>query len=191
MIWHQQEVKAVLAELMFHRRPSSPEEAGNRLAKFGRNVLVEKGTPLLVGVCRSVPGFHDPRPDRGGRGFGLLGEAADAIAILIIVLLNAAIGVTQEYRRKGHGGPQQMAAPSRGSFGMKDRFHRWRRRLSRDPGVAGRGVIVPADMRLTEAAVLKVEEAALTGESVPVEKNTSGAARGDASGRPLSPRAPS
>jgi Ca2+-transporting ATPase len=175
MIWHQQEVKAVLAELDVPIDGLRSEEAGNRLAKFGPNELVEKGK-------RSLPAmFVDQFRDfmilvliAAAVVSGLLGEAADAIAILFIVLLNAAIGVTQEYRaEKAMEALKQMAAPVV--------------RVLRDGKIASiagseivpgdlvlldAGVIVPADMRLTEAAVLKVEEAALTGESVPVDKHT-------------------
>jgi Ca2+-transporting ATPase len=103
-----------------------------------------------------------------------VGEAADTVAILVIVVLNAAIGFVQEYRaEKAMEALKQMAAPA--ARVLRDG------KVSAIPGaeiVPGdlvlleAGAIVPADMRLVEAVQLKVEEAALTGESVPVEKHT-------------------
>ena len=175
MIWHQEDVKAVLAELDVPNDGLRSEEAGNRLAKFGRNELVEKGRRSLAAMI--IDQFRDFMIlilIAAAVVSGFLGELADTIAILFIVLLNAVIGVVQEYRaEKAMEALKQMAAPVA--------------RVLRDGevvSIAGSeivpgdlvlleaGAIVPADMRLTEAAVLRVEEAALTGESVPVEKHT-------------------
>ncbi|MHB1452222.1 MAG: cation-translocating P-type ATPase [Coriobacteriia bacterium] len=105
---------------------------------------------------------------------GILGEAADTIAILVIVILNAVIGVVQEFRaERAMEALREMAAETAA--------------VRRD-GVASdvpaadltvgdivlldAGRIVPADVRLIESAGLRVAEAALTGESLPVEKYT-------------------
>lgn len=106
---------------------------------------------------------------------GLIGELADTIAIVVIVLLNGVIGFVQEYRaEQAVTALRMMAAP-----------HATARRggqvltLSASQLVPGdivlleAGNVVPADLRLVEAVQLKVEEAALTGESVPVEKRLS------------------
>ncbi|HOX00230.1 MAG TPA: HAD-IC family P-type ATPase, partial [Deltaproteobacteria bacterium] len=175
MIWHQQEVKAVLAELDVPIDGLRSEEAGNRLAKFGRNELTEKSkrSPLAMFVDQ-FRDFMILVLMAAAVVSGFVGEAADTAAILVIVILNAVIGFVQEYRaEKAMEALKQMAAPAA--------------RVLRDgkvmaiPGseiVPGdlvlleAGVIIPADMRLVEAVQLKVEEAALTGESVPVEKHT-------------------
>ncbi len=175
MIWHQQEVKAVLAELDVPIDGLRSEEAGNRLAQFGRNELVEKGKRSLTAmILDQFRDFMILILIAAAVVSGFLGEVADTIAILFIVLLNAVIGVVQEYRaEKAMEALKEMAAPAA--------------RVLRDgkvTSIAGSeivpgdlvlleaGGIVPADMRLIEAAVLKIEEAALTGESVPVEKHT-------------------
>ena len=175
MLWHQQEVKAVLAELDVPIDGLRSEEAGNRLAKFGRNELTEKSkrSPLAMFVDQ-FRDFMILVLMAAAVVSGFVGEAADTAAILVIVILNAVIGFVQEYRaEKAMEALKQMAAPAA--------------RVLRDgkvmaiPGseiVPGdlvlleAGVIIPADMRLVEAVQLKVEEAALTGESVPVEKHT-------------------
>ncbi len=105
---------------------------------------------------------------------GVIGDAADAAAILVIVLLNGILGFVQEYRaEKAMAALRRLAAASA--------------RVVRDgrvtdvpaaelvPGdvvLLEAGNVVPADLRLVEAAALRIEEAALTGESVPIEKTT-------------------
>src|SRR5512139_4191049 len=175
MNWHQKELKAVLAELDVSVDGLSSDEAGRRLAKYGRNELAEKGKrSLLAMVIDQFRDFMILILIAAAVVSGFLGELVDTIPILVIVLLNAVIGVFQEYRaEKAMEALKQMAAPVA--------------RVLRDGGVSSipgseivpgdlvlleAGGIVPADMRLTEAAVLKIEEAALTGESVPVEKHT-------------------
>ncbi|MFN8378874.1 MAG: cation-translocating P-type ATPase [Anaerolineae bacterium] len=104
----------------------------------------------------------------------LLGKTTELIAILAIVVLNAALGVAQEYRaEKAMAALKKMSAP-------QVRVRRGGRVLDIDPAqlVPGdivlleAGSIIPADARLIEAANLKVQEASLTGESEPVEKDT-------------------
>src|SRR5512136_291664 len=175
MDWHQKELKAVLAELEVPIDGLSSEEAGRRLAKYGRNELVEKGKrSLLAMIIDQFRDFMIVILIAAAVVSGFLGELVDTIAILVIVLLNAVIGVVQEYRaEKAMEALKQMAAPV--ARVLRDGS------VSSIPGseiVPGdlvlleAGGIVPADMRLTETAVLKIEEAALTGESVPVEKHT-------------------
>ncbi|HQL91360.1 MAG TPA: calcium-translocating P-type ATPase, PMCA-type [Syntrophales bacterium] len=175
MIWHQQDIKAVLAELDVPIDGLRSEEAGNRLAKYGRNELVEKGkrSPAAM-IVDQFRDFMIIVLIAAAVVSGFLGEVADTVAILCIVLLNAVIGVVQEYRaEKAMEALKEMAAPM--VRVLRDG------KVSAVPGaeiVPGdlvlleAGAIVPADMRLVEAVQLRVEEAALTGESVPVEKHT-------------------
>jgi Ca2+-transporting ATPase len=175
MNWHQKEVKTVLAELEVPVDGLSSDEAAVRLAKYGRNELEEKGrrSPLAM-LLDQFRDFMILVLMAAAVVSGFVGDLADTIAILVIVILNAVIGFVQEYRaEKAMKALKQMAAPAA-------RVHR-DGSVSTVPGseiVPGdlvlleAGGIVPADMRLTEAVRLKVEEAALTGESVPVEKHT-------------------
>lgn len=103
-----------------------------------------------------------------------LGDVKDVVVIMAIVLLNAALGISQEYRAE-----QALAALG----ALQVPLVRVRRRgevqqISAEELVPGDIVLlqegdrIPADGRLVESVNLQVEEAALTGESVPVEKQT-------------------
>ncbi|SEA25950.1 Ca2+-transporting ATPase [Desulfuromusa kysingii] len=103
---------------------------------------------------------------------GVIGEFKDTFVILIIVILNSLIGFIQEYRaEKALAALKQLAAP----------FATVRRegqilQVPADELVPGdvlfleTGAIIPADVRLNEVHSLKVDESALTGESVAIEK---------------------
>jgi Ca2+-transporting ATPase len=103
---------------------------------------------------------------------GMLGDIVDTAVILVIVVLNAVIGFVQEYRaERAMAALRQLAAP----HARVVRDGRSRRIPAGElvPGdlvLLDAGDIVPADLRLIECAALKTQEAALTGESVPVEK---------------------
>jgi Ca2+-transporting ATPase len=107
---------------------------------------------------------------------GLIGEALDAIAILIIVVLNAIIGFIQEYRaERALQALQQLTAPH-----VQVLREGRRARVAETELVPGdlvlleAGNVVPADLRVIDTAGLTVDEAALTGESLPVVKETGG-----------------
>ena len=103
---------------------------------------------------------------------GIIGEATDTIAIVVIVLLNAVIGVFQEYRaERAMAALRRMSAPQ-----ASVRREGETRQLPAHQIVPGdvvlleAGNVVPADLRLVEAARFATQEAALTGESHAVEK---------------------
>ena len=105
---------------------------------------------------------------------GLIGDAVDTIAILVIVILNAVIGAVQEYRaERAMAALKAMAAPL-AQVVRDGRVHE----LSATELVPGdlvlleAGNVVPADLRLVESASLDVNESLLTGESQGVSKHT-------------------
>ena len=175
MHWHQKTVEDVIEELNTSLKGISSEEAQKRLLEYGPNELKEKKkkTPLMM--------FLDQFRDfmilvliAAALISGFIGELSDTIAIIVIVVLNAVVGFIQEYRaEKAMAALKKMAAPS--ATVMRNSMPETIPASELVPGdivMLEAGKIVPADMRLIEAAHFKVEEAALTGESVPVEKNT-------------------
>ena len=104
-----------------------------------------------------------------------LGEAVDSIAILIIVLLNAVLGIVQETKaEKALAALKQMSAPNSKVLRNGILISIPARELvPGDVVLVEAGDRIPADLRILETFSLKVEEASLTGESVPVEKTAS------------------
>jgi len=103
-----------------------------------------------------------------------LGHEIEAIAIAIIVLLAVLLGFIQEYRaEQAIEALRKMAAPTASALrdGQETNIPA-RELVPGDVIVLRAGDKIPADARLIEAVNLQIEEAALTGESVPVEKNT-------------------
>ncbi|MDH3440054.1 MAG: HAD-IC family P-type ATPase, partial [Gammaproteobacteria bacterium] len=104
---------------------------------------------------------------------GVLGDVIDTIAIIVIVVLNATVGVIQEYRaQRAVAALREMSAP----LARVVRDGATLQIAARDvvPGdvlLLEAGDVVPADIRLLQATDLAVDESALTGESVPVAKH--------------------
>lgn len=117
---------------------------------------------LIAAVISGVVGYMS------GEGF------TDAIIILVIVILNACIGTAQEVKaEKSLEALEKMSAPySKVLRGGQVETIPSREIVKGDVVVIETGDLIPADMRLIEAVNLKIEEAALTGESVPETKHT-------------------
>jgi Ca2+-transporting ATPase len=104
---------------------------------------------------------------------GFLGDIVDTIAILIIVLLNAAVGVFQEYRaERAVAALREMSAPlARVIRDGSEQEIPTRDLVPGDIILLAAGDVVPADIRLLNVIDLGVDESAMTGESVPVSKD--------------------
>src|SRR5690606_18499640 len=103
---------------------------------------------------------------------GIIGDTTDTIVILAIVILNAVVGIIQEWRaEKAIEALQQMAATSaRVIRGGQDIEIPSTSLVPGDVVVLDAGNVVPADLRIIESHSLKLDESSLTGESVDVDK---------------------
>jgi len=150
------------------------QEAQERLREFGANELTE----------RPRPGFFALLWDQFNNYLVIilviaalvslaLGEYVDSIAIMFIVVLNAVVGVIQESKaEQALAALKKMSAPN--AQVIRDGHQvtvPGREIVAGDIVLLEAGNYVPADLRLVESINLKIEEASLTGESVPVEKN--------------------
>ncbi len=149
------------AQALERRQTFGPNELVERGAKSPWAILFEQFTAFLVVVLILAAVIS-----------AFLGEWKDAVAIVFIVVLNALMGLIQEYRaEKAIAALKRMARP-------RVRVRRGGRLIdvSASELVPGdllpleAGMHVPADGRILEAAGLQIAEAALTGESVPVDK---------------------
>ncbi len=173
MHWHCCDTVEVARQLETSVQGLTTSEAARRLETYGPNALREaEKRPLLFLFLDQFKDFMIVVLIAAALISGLLGEVKDTLAIVVIVLLNAVIGFVQEYRaEKAMAALKRMAVPT--ATVLRDGDLATVPAVDLVPGdvaVLEAGQIVPADMRLLEAALLSVEEAALTGESVPVLK---------------------
>lgn len=172
--FHTMDAEEVLKYLDSRSDGLTEQEAGERLSRFGPNELKEgkKKTMfimfleqfknvmvivlLIAAVVSAVVGH----------------EMTDAAIILVVVLLNAVLGVVQESKaEKALAALKKMSTPFvKVKRAGNTRQIKTEELVPGDIALIEAGDIIPADMRLLESASLKIEEAALTGESVPVEK---------------------
>ena len=171
--WHTLTKEKTLNTLDSTARGLSDSEAEGRLKKHGPNRLEEKGrkspfkmlfqqfteTMVLILIAAAVLSFF-------------LGKTTEGIAIMAIVLLFGFLGFFQEYRAE-----QAMAALNRMVVPMvRVRRNGATKEISAKNMVPGdilefeAGNVIPADLRILESFNLKIQEAALTGESEPVDK---------------------
>jgi P-type Ca2+ transporter type 2C len=175
-LWHMMSTAQALAEMKSSLSGITPEEAEVRLQRFGPNELVEKkGKTALRMLLDQFSDFLILILIAAALISGFIGEATDTIAIVVIVILNAALGFSQEYKaEKAMAALKRMAAAHATVIrGGEQSVIPASALVPGDVAVLEAGNILPADMRIIEAAYLKVEEAALTGESIPVEKQAS------------------
>ncbi|SDK02916.1 cation-transporting P-type ATPase [Aliiruegeria lutimaris] len=174
-LFHTSATDDVLAILRTTASGLESAEAARRLARDGPNRLPEP--PRRPAILRFVAQFHSVLIYVliGAAGVtAVLQHWVDTGVILAVVLVNAVIGYVQE------GRAENAMDAIRGMLALRSAVLRDGRRMTVDaaelvPGdivLVRAGDRVPADLRLTEARSLRVEEAILTGESVPVDKGT-------------------
>ena len=174
-MWFSKSPEEIIHELSVNPATGlSTAEAQGRLEKYGQNRL--KGKPKKNVFERFFAQLQDVLIYvlLGAAVITIaVGEGIDAIIILMVVFLNATIGVIQESKaEKAIEALEKMTTPR--SLVRRDGEVR---EINSEDVVVGDIVIldagryVPADLRLIESANLQIEESALTGESVPTEKN--------------------
>ena len=172
--WHTLTSESVAARLNVDPTQGlSADEVAQCLAQYGPNEIIEqrRRSPLAMLVSQFTD-FMILVLIAAAIVAGIVGEPQDSIAIVVILLLNAVIGFIQEYRaERAVAALQRLAAAS----ARVRRDGQWEsitgaQLVPGDVVALEAGNVVPADLRLIEVAQLKVEEAALTGESQPVEK---------------------
>ncbi len=176
-MWFSKSPNEVLQELGVNQSVGlSEKEAKVRLEKYGMNKLKGKAKKSIISL------FLSQLKDMliyvllaAAIITLIIGEIADSVIILLVIILNAVIGVVQEYKaEKAVEALQKMTTPR--SVVRRDGVIKEINSEEIVPGdiiILDAGRYVPADLRLLESANLQIEESALTGESVPTTKNAS------------------
>ncbi|MCY7420143.1 MAG: cation-translocating P-type ATPase [Chitinophagaceae bacterium] len=174
MNWHLLNQQELLEKL--GAKPDGLQQvvAEEKLQTHGPNELVrEKKKPLWLKFLKQFQDFMIVVLMIAAVISGIMGDVTDTVIILIIVILNAVIGFVQEYRaEKAVEALRSMAAPN--ATVMREGNIKTIPAQELVPGdkvLLEAGQIVPADIRLLQVHSLKMQEAALTGESNDVEKN--------------------
>ncbi|MFH1635462.1 MAG: cation-translocating P-type ATPase [Chloroflexota bacterium] len=172
--WHALQVDETLEQLAVSPQNGlTSDDAARRLETYGPNQLDEAPpTTFWQMLWEQFNNFVVILLIVAAIVSALLGDWVEAAAIMIIVILNAALGVIQERRaEEALAALREMAAPEANVLRNGRRISIPARELV--PGdivFLEAGNYIPADLRLIEAVNLRIDEAALTGESVPVQK---------------------
>lgn len=154
----------------------SSQEAAKRLEELGPNEIQEgeHSTTLQKFIAQFKDFMIIVLMVAAVISWFVSGDVSDAVVIMIVVILNAFMGVFQENKaEEAIDALQQMASPE--AQVRRDGKIQVMKSTDIVPGdvvLLEAGDVVPADMRLVETNSLQVEEAALTGESVASEKDT-------------------
>lgn len=177
MDWYQKRNEDVLQELSTSQESGlSSKEAKERLEKFGFNELKEEDKKsFLVKIIAQFSDFLIIILMAAAAVSVFVGEIKDAVVIMAIVIVNSLLGIYQEGKaEKALDALKKMTSPT--AKVIRDA------RAEEIPSsnlvvgdivILEAGDIIPADLRLIESSNLKIEEASLTGESVPTEKDSS------------------
>jgi len=173
--WYNSDINTVAKELQVDpAKGLSTQEAQQRIAKYGYNELKEKEKETIFQkVLNQLKDFLTIILIIASIVSIGVGEVADSIVIIAIVIVNAFLGVMQEGKaEKALEALQKMSAPNAKVLrNGKVEIVPSKNLVPGDVVVFEAGDVIPADLRLIESANLKIEEASLTGESVPTEKD--------------------
>ncbi|GMQ24573.1 cation-translocating P-type ATPase [Algoriphagus sp. oki45] len=173
--FYQKNTTELFSELKSQNLGLSSSESQKRLEEFGPNALQEKKKkPAWLLFLGQFKDFMILILAAAAIISGIVGDLTDTIIILVIIVLNAVLGFVQEYRaEKAMDSLKKLTETQTKVF----RDGQLAAVPSRDlvPGdvvALEAGNMVPADLRLIETFSLKVDESSLTGESVPIDKQT-------------------
>jgi Ca2+-transporting ATPase len=174
--WHTREIDEIQTFLTVDSGAGlSAEEAVNRLNQYGPNELAERGlkSPILI-IWEQLTNPLVILLIAAGVTSLLLGKVVDSLAVFAIVVVNAILGFIQEFRaEKAMAALKKLSSPS-----VRVRRAGVIVEIPTENLVPGdillveAGNSIPADARVIESANLRVQEASLTGESLPVDKRT-------------------
>jgi Ca2+-transporting ATPase len=173
--WHALTPNQIIKQLATPAETGlSSEEAKRRLENYGPNQITEApGASFWKMLLDQFNNFVVIMLIVAAIISAILGDWEESAAILAIVILNATLGVIQEQRAdQALKALKTLASPD--AQVMRDGERHWVPSTQLVPGdivLLEAGNYVPADVRLLEAANLRIEEAALTGESVSVQKD--------------------
>lgn len=171
--WHALKLTEVYETLHTSEEGLSDAEAAERLKKHGRNALRSKPPKTILQMLKAQ--IIDPMVLIliGAAAFSaILQEWTEAAVIFVIVIVNAVIGIVQEKKAQSSlEALRNMSAPTARVLRQgEESVIPASELVVGDVVMLGDGDMVPADLRLIDSANLKVQEASLTGESVPSEK---------------------
>lgn len=173
MKWYQLDTPAVLEKLKTRQDGLTAREVEERLKEYGPNSLPEE-----MGLSRLKILVHQFKSPLiyilivAAVVTALLGEFIDTGVIVAVVILNAVVGYFQEYKAETsvRALKSMVVARARVIREGKEAEIATENLVPGDIVVLASGAKVPADLRLVDVTELRAEEAALTGESLPVEK---------------------
>ena len=174
--WHKQSITRIIESMGADLDRGLREEDAQRLLdEHGPNELIEQAgkSPLKMLVAQFTETMVVILIVAAAIS-GLLGKTTETIAILAIVLMFAILGFVQEYRaERAMAALKKLSVPNvRVRRDGQVREIPARALVPGDILLLEAGNLIPADLRFVETANLRVQEAALTGESEPVEKHT-------------------
>lgn len=175
--WHALELEELLKILETSTDEGlSSQEAERRVQSIGPNQLEEaKPVTLWQMIWGQLNNFVVYLLIIASAISAMLGDYLEAWVILAIVVLNTILGVIQERRaEQALSALKKMAAPE--AHVIRDGYRRTvpaHRLVPGDVVILETGNYVPADLRLFETMNLRIDESALTGESVPAQKDSS------------------
>lgn len=183
MQWYNKSKEEVIKELSSDEHVGlSEQEVAQRIEKYGKNELeAQAKKTFLAKLIAQFSDFLIIILLVAAAISAFVGEVEDSVVILAIVVINAILGIYQEGKaEKSVEALQKMSAPNAKVIRSGKQSEVAASNIV--PGdiiVLDAGDIIPADIRLIESSNLKIEEASLTGESVPVEKEAKAVLTGD------------